>query len=187
MPSPSNKEYLSGLQTGDQDVLHWIYKNISPKVRYFILKNKGSKEESEEIFQEVLYQLTLRLKSSDIEIHSSFEAYFFTVCKNLWRNELIKKKKWVRNEDETLLYSKEELVDSVYDKEERWNLFEEKFQELSDNCKELLNNHFKKVPYDEIVRKFNYSSENVAFQRMFKCKKKLKDLIKKDVRFKNLS
>jgi len=66
-------------------------------------------------------------------------------------------------------------------------LFEQKIQELSENCRDLLKDYFNKIPYDEIVRKFNYSSENVAFQRMFKCKKKLKDLIKKDLRFKNLS
>ncbi len=187
MPSISNKEYLTGLQSGDQDVILEIYKNIYSKVTYFILKNKGTRGDSEEIFQEALYQITIRLKSSHIEINSSFEAYFFTICKNLWRKELNKNKKWVRNEDVISLNIEEDVVDDVYEKEECWNLFEEKFQELSSNCRELLNDHFKMVPYDEIVRKFNYSSENVAFQRMFKCKKKLKDLIKKDVRFKNLS
>ncbi len=187
MSSLSNEEYLSGLLTGNQDVILGIYEKIFPKVRYFILKNKGSQKESEEIFQEALYQLTVRLQSTTIEINSSFEGYFFTICKNLWRKELLSGKKWVRNEEVIAQYSEESSLFEVYEKEQRWELFEQKMNDLSENCRQLLNEYFKKVSYDEIVRKFNYSSENVAFQRMFKCKKKLKDLIRKDLRFKNLS
>lgn len=183
----SNQEYLDGLLSGDQSVILSIYDRIFSKVRYFILKNNGSQEECEEIFQEALYQLTIKLRNSDIEIKSSFEAYFFTICKNLWRKALNSKKRWVRNDDVIALTREEDTIAESYEKEERWNLFEEKIQELSENCRELLKDYFQKVSYDEIVRKFNYSSENVAFQRMFKCKKRLKDLIKNDVRFKNLS
>ena len=70
--------------------------------------------------------------------------------------------------------------------QERWDLFQEKLELLSDNCKQLLKMYFKKTPYDEIVEKFNYSSENVAFQRVFKCKKQLTNLIQSDVKYKKL-
>lgn len=186
----TNEEYLKGLISGNQKVILEVYDKLFFKVKHFVLKNNGSEQESEEVFQEALCQLITRLKKSDIAIKSSFEAYFFTICKNLWRQELLSKKKWVRNEGIIELRGeKEEITETseVDDREQRWDLFEQKLQELSENCKELLKDHFNKVPYDEIVRKFNYSSENVAFQRMFKCKKKLKDLIKKDPNFKNLS
>jgi hypothetical protein len=42
------------------------------------------------------------------------------------------------------------------------------------------------VPYSVIVEKFSYATENAAFQRVFKCKKRLMDLIKTDPRYKNL-
>ncbi len=188
MTTFTNEEYINGLSSGDQKIILEIYDKIFTKVKFFVLKNKGSEQESEEVFQEALCQLMMKLKKSEITINSSFEAYFFTICKNLWRKELISKKKWVRNDTIIELRGDKEIEHSeIFEKEERWDLFEQKVQELSENCKALLKDHFNKVPYDEIVRKFNYSSENVAFQRMFKCKKMLKDLIKKDPRFKNLS
>ena len=111
----------------------------------------------------------------------------FTVCKNIWRKELNRRKKQVRNEGVVELVAKEEDQSVFILEQERWELFEEKIALLSDNCREILKDHFNKVPYSEIVQKFQYSCENVAFQRVFKCKKRLTELIKKDHRFKSLS
>lgn len=70
--------------------------------------------------------------------------------------------------------------------QERDDLFREKLNALSENCKALLQAYFSKVPYDVIVKTFNYASENVAFQRVFKCKKRLTDLIQQDGKYKDL-
>ena len=45
---------------------------------------------------------------------------------------------------------------------------------------------FAKVGYQKIVEAFNYASQVVARQRVFKCKNRLISLIKKDERFKSL-
>ena len=45
---------------------------------------------------------------------------------------------------------------------------------------------FAKVPYADMVKTMNYNSETVARQRVFKCKTKLTDIIKKDNRYKSL-
>lgn len=182
-----SKDYLGGLQNGDEKVISFIYENFYPKIRYFIIKNQGNSQEAEEVFHNALFQLTIRLKTSTIEIKSSFEAYLFTVCKNLWRKELNAKKKWVRKEQEIThrIEDNVEHEDSII-AQERWDLFERNLKLLSDNCRRLLTLYFSKTPYREIVEEFNYSSENVAFQRMFKCKKRLADLVKKDSSYKKL-
>lgn len=172
--------YLEGLRTGDEKIIKAIYTSMFPKVRHFVLKNEGTHQDADEVFQNALYQLSIRLKVSNIEIKSSFDAYLFTVCKNLWRKELNSKKRWVRNEEVMTLRSEESNHSEAIITQERWDLFEEKLQLLSPNCKELLKDYFKKVSYDRIVKKFKYASENVAFQRIFKCKKRLGDLIMKD-------
>lgn len=173
-------EFLEGLRTNDEKVIKAIYISIFPKVRHFVLKNEGEQQDADEVFQNALYQLSIRLKVSDIQVKSSFEAYLFTVCKNLWRKELNSKNKWVRNIEAIALKSEESDHSQAIIAQERWDLFEEKLTLLSPNCKELLKDYFKKVSYDLIVKKFKYASENVAFQRIFKCKKRLADLIKKD-------
>ena len=70
--------------------------------------------------------------------------------------------------------------------QERWELFEESLKLLSGNCRKLLTLYFAKISYQEIVKEFEYSSENVAFQRVFKCKKRLAELIKKHPNYKKL-
>ena len=187
MQQSKNQEYLQGLCTGDQQTILSIYRLCFSGVRNFVLKNKGTVEDAEETFQNALYQLTARVKVKQFEITSTFEGYLFTVCKNIWRKELNRKKKEVRNDGVIELPSKEEDLSTAILEQERWELFEEKVALLSVNCRELLNDYFAKVPYEEIVEKFNYATENVAFQRVFKCKKRLAELIKKDRRFKGLS
>ena len=181
---------LIGLSQGDEKVILKIYKKVFPNVRTFVLSNKGSAEDAEKIFQEALYQLALRLKVTDITITSSFEAYMFTVCKNLWRRELNRKKKWVRNEGVIVLKGEQQQDPNHNDAilaQERNDLFEAKFKLLTENCRQLLKEYFNKTPYSDIVKKFKYSSENVAFQRVFKCKKRLTDLVKKDGKYKELT
>lgn len=181
-----DSNYLEGLRNGDRKTIEAIYNTMYPKVRYFILKNKGKHHDTEEVFHNALFQLTVRLRIGEVKINSSFEAYLFTMCKNLWRKELNNKKKWVRKQDE-LTHREEEYDHSkaIID-QERWELFEEKMELLSENCKELLKAYFNKIPYAQIVKQFNYTSNNVAFQRIFKCKKQLTDLIKSDSSYNKL-
>ena len=186
MTQKSSSLYLTGLAKGDTAIITDLYGNFFPKVRNFIIKNKGTSSDAEEIFQKALFQISVRLRVSNIEITSSFEGYLFTVCKNLWRKELNARKRWVRNEG--VIERTSDITDpsqAIID-QERWELFQEKLEKLSPNCRALLKAYFEKVSYNEIVKRFSYASENVAFQRVFKCKKRLTVLIKEDVNYKNL-
>ena len=142
----NNLRFLYALVKGDSSEIKIIYKKCFPMVRKFILQNKGNKQDAEDIFQMALLQLAVRYKKEKFTIHSSFEAYLFTVCKNLWRRELNKSK----------------------------------------NCRLVLQMFFAKLPYSEIIERLNYSSELVARQRVFKCKKKLKERIIADERYEML-
>ena len=84
------------------------------------------------------------------------------------------------------------LVDESVDlatfslEQSQWDLYKEKFNELSDNCKVLLNKVFNKIPYRDIMIALGYASEGVARQRVFKCKARLIQLVKKDKRYRRL-
>jgi hypothetical protein len=71
--------------------------------------------------------------------------------------------------------------------QKRWELFTESLELISENCKQILKLFFAKITYAEIMDKFNYNSETVVRQRVFKCKNSLKELVKKDKRFKYLT
>lgn len=187
MKKITNHPQIQQLLDGEQQVFELLYNSILPKVTAFVKNNRGQQEDADEVFQKALFQLIARAKIKGVQINSAFEAYVFTVCKNLWRKELNNRKREVRNETIMELKGAEDEFVTEILSQERWELFQEKILELSENCRALLKDYFSKVSYKVIIEKFNYSSENVAFQRIFKCKKKLTSLITSDSRYKDLT
>ena len=181
-----NTQYLTSLVNGDSKLLDLLYKRVFPKVISFIRKNKGQLQDAEDIFQKALLQIALRYKREAFAINSSFEAYLFTACKNLWRRELNKSKLRVTNEKVIERAHIETEIALGIIEQKRWELFTEKIEQLSVNCQQILSLFFKKTPYNQIAKQMNYNSELVVRQRVFKCKAKLTSLIKNDSRFKAL-
>ena len=181
-----NDYYVNGILISDEKVVSKIYQLFFPKRLHFVLQNKGQQADAEDIFQKALMQISARVKRRELtEINSTFEGYIFTACKNLWRRELNKRKR-VTNHETVELVSEETDMAKALLEQERWELFKEKLEELSDNCKQIIKMFLEKKSYSEIMNKLSYSSETVVRQRVFKCKSKLIKIIRSDDRFHKL-
>ena len=178
--------FLKALANGDSRIIGLMYSQFFPKVKRFVLDNKGQATDVEDIFQQALLQLSVRYKAKPFEIKGAFEGYFFTVCKNLWRRELKRQKKWVTNDKVVELVDESVNAAEALLMQKRWELMQHFYEQLSVNCNKVLKLYFEKVPFAKIVMLMEYSSESVARQRVFKCKKKLIKIIKQDKRFEQL-
>ena len=185
MNSSKSLDLFQNILDGNSTAFKQIYKSTFPTVEIFVKKNKGTPEDAHEVFQDALFQIIVRSKVKKLELRSSFEAYLFTVCKNLWYRELNKRKKEVRNTRNRDINIEDRDIESIL-YQERWDLFEEKINCLSEKCINLLKDYFNKVSYKLIVEKYSFASENAAFQRVFKCKKQLTKLVKEDFRYQEL-
>lgn len=181
-----NSHYLIALVQGNSREIQKVYEKNFPAVKKFVFQNKGRQEDAEDIFQKALLQLAVRYKREAFDIKISFEAYLFTVCKNLWRRELNKLKYKVTNNEVIELENEERDAAFALLEQKRWELFTESLALISDNCKKVLKLFFAKISYTKIVTEMQYNSETVARQRVFKCKNKLKELVKKDKRYNSL-
>ncbi|WP_298903688.1 sigma-70 family RNA polymerase sigma factor [uncultured Psychroserpens sp.] len=179
--------YLNGLINNNEAVVAQIYQKMFSQVLSFVASNKGQRTDAEDVFQKALLQLAVRYKKEKFVIQSTFEAYFFTVCKNLWRRELNKSKIWVTKHEIVELRDDNEDIAMAVLEQKRWELYTESLELISEKCKQILKHYFSKVSYEDMVIKFSYSSETVARQSVFKCKNRLKTFIKKDKRFSLLS
>ena len=179
----TNDPFIQDFLNGNPSAFKKIYTRSFPKIQRYIVSHNGSKVIAEDIFQNALTLLFVKLKNEELQIQS-FENYLFTVCKNLWRRECSKN----RVTDHPLDTLVDESVDlATFSLEQsQWDLYKEKFNELSDNCKVLLNKVFNKIPYRDIMIALGYASEGVARQRVFKCKARLIQLVKKDKRYRRL-
>ncbi len=182
-----NFDHLNTLLQGNSKYIQKVYEKNFPLVKRFVFQNRGKQEDAEDIFQKALLQIIVRYKKDKFIIKTSFEAYLFTVCKNLWRRELNKSKNKVTKKGILELESEEHDFAMAILEQKRWELFTENLELISNNCKKILKLFFAKVPYKRIVEELQYNSELVARQRVFKCKAKLKDLIKKDKRYESLT
>ena len=179
----SNDDLVHLFLKGNSKALDHIYNRNFRYVEGYILSRNGSTNDAEDVFHNALLILYVKLKEEKIKIQS-FDNYLFSVCKNLWRRE--NSKKMVTNTDVFPLVSEEINLAAFHLEHSQWELYKEKFELLSEQCKGILNMVFKKCSYKSIVEKFSYSSQTVARQRVFKCKKRLTQLIKMDPRYMNL-
>tara|TARA_R110002051_G_scaffold324414_1_gene421527 strand:+ start:3556 stop:4119 length:564 start_codon:yes stop_codon:yes gene_type:complete len=178
-----NITFLNALMDGNSKKIESIYSDNFLSVKKFILQNKGNLADAEDVFQKALLQIAVRYKKEKFEIKATFGGYLFTVCKNIWRRELNIKKNRVTNNTIIELYSEETESAFAIIEQKRQELFVEKLNLISDNCKKILTLFFSKTPYSEILQQTDYTSETVIRQRVFKCKKKLTELIKSDKKF----
>lgn len=178
-----DEDFISGFLEGDPKVLHQLYTKSFHYLERYVLSRGGSKKDVEDIFHNALVILYVKLKEKRIEVQK-FDNYLFTVCKNLWKREMSKKR--VTNIDVIPLVSEELDKAAFYLEQNQWELYKEKFEEITEQCREILRMIFEKKTYAEIVTKYSYNSQLVARQRVFKCKSRLIKLIKEDSRYTRL-
>ena len=181
----TKNRYIDALLNRDERIISEIYQEFYPKIYLFIVKNKGQKEDAEDVFQEALLFLIVTYPKKQVTI-KSFEAYFFTVCKNIWKTLLIKRKKILQEHFITKKYVESDHLKPFIIEQHRILLYVETFQELSKNCRELLSDYFNGIKYQKLMKEHSYKSINTVRQRIFKCKKKLITIIQKDPRYHHL-
>ena len=181
----NGERYLKALVNNDSRITLEIYTKFYPKIASFVLKNKGKSEDAQDVFQDALTYLIYVYKEKSLQINS-FEAYLFTICKNIWQRRLKNKKEWVMKDGIYPLIDKTTTMSSFILEQQRQELYNESFTKLSENCKNILTLYFNTLNYDDLIHTFSYNSIDVARQRVFKCRKKLIQWIKKDKRYHTL-
>jgi len=176
------EKYINALIKGNDKVIKEIYAKLYPKIKSYVITNRGKEEDALDVFHDALMYIIVTHKKKKITI-LSFEPYFFTICKNLWKKNL---KSRVIKTDTVTLVSRETDLSIFMLEQQCFDYYIEKFNLLSINCKEILSSYFNGLSYDEILIDNNYSSINTVRQRVFKCRKKLTELIKKDKRFQKI-
>ncbi len=177
----TTKRYIEGLLTGNEIVIKEVYAKLYPKVKRYVISARGNEDDALDVFHDALmYFMTQKDKTATI---LSFEPYFFTVSKNLWRKKL--NSKVIKNEIPTLIDKETDL--SLFVLEQNcFDLYIEKFNKLSLNCKEILNLYFNGLSYEDIIKEKDYASINTVRQRVFKCRTKLIALIKADDQYQKI-
>lgn len=185
MNKTANIVYLRGILENDFSILQQIYNNFLPGVIKYIKKNSGTVEDAKDVFQEAIIVVFRRAKDNNLEITTSFQAFLFGVCKMIWLKKLKKRTYKEVSFEEIKELSDEETLEGLFDKKQKWALFEEKFNLLHKDCQQVLQLSFNKISGRDIAHKMGYTEEYVK-RKKYKCKQTFAKLIKSDPIYREL-
>lgn len=165
-----DQKYIDALKNGDRILMKEIYDIYSKQCRNFVVKNGGSVDEANDIFQESLVSIILRAKSSDIVLEVPFGGFLYVIYKRRWI-------KWVNKNSKTSSNSIIDVADNTDDMQEsnelKYSIFKWGFAQLSDDCKNLFKMRFDKMSSKDIALKLEVAPNNVD-QKFYSCRERLR-------------
>ena len=185
MSTFTNTEYLRGIATNDYSVLEKIYEESLPEVTRYIKKNSGTADDAKDVFQEGIIVIFRRVSNQNLELTTRFHVFLFSVCKKIWLKKLKKIRHKAVSFEGLGEYSYEEHFEEDFIKSRKWVLFNQKFDQLSEDCRKVLKMLFNGNSSKEIAVEMGYTEE-YAKRKKYKCKGTLSNLIKKDVEYTNI-
>lgn len=172
--SYTEKEIINGIIAENDDVFLYIYKNSYRPVRHLITTNNGNEEDARDIFQEALFILYKKLKSNNLRLYCSVSTFIYSIARLLWLKELKIRGKEVSGYNNYDNYIDESSnIIKTYEYNERLSLYRRIFEQLSEDCKKILQMVMKSFTISEITKIMGYSSEQHTKNRRYRCKKAL--------------
>lgn len=180
-------ELIAGIKKKDNEIIKFIIKDNFKKIRQFVQLNNGSESDAQDLFQESIIVVYRKVQSNNFKLTSTLGTYLYAVAKLLWLKELNKRGKGnLLNDNLEFLIDDKADIQEAINKNERLNLFREKYDELTEDCKKVLRMFLLEVPIKEITNIMGYSSEQHTRNRRYRCKESLIKRILESRKFKEL-
>jgi len=173
---------LHSIKTGEHSkVLSYLYETTLRKVRQYILKNNGSKDDANDIFQDAVVILFTQVRADKFNPSYSIDAFIYSVARNLWIDKSRRDKRFTN-------YDSTQQIDYISDdnshldnliETEKTNAMSLVFNQLDEKCKKILSYViYEKLSMREIKDKMGYTSEDVAKTNHYRCKQYLSKIVK---------
>lgn len=168
----TEQELFARICKGDEQALEIVYqKNYRMMVR-MVTSNNGTEEEARDVYQEAVVVFWQKAISGNLVLTSKMSTYIYSICLNLWRKELERKKRFSSEEKDSVEIQEQ-------DKKERARIIRECIDKLDDTCRKVLSYYyFDGMSMKDIAEKVGFANTDTAKTKKYKCKKKLDELIK---------
>ena len=162
----------------DRAVIKEIFKEFFPSIKAYVLKNRGTINDAEDLFHESLKIIFLQAQRG-LSLQHSFGGFLHTICKRRWINVLNRQSRFKNDiEDQPELAADESMVDDMV-ADEKQLLFRRHFKKLHARCQEILSLSFEGLNYRKIAEQLEMNYSFVR-RRAGECIKGLTDSIKGD-------
>ena len=159
-----------------------FYIDEYPKTKYYVLKNGGTLDNANDVFQEAYFACWKKLSTGKFrpKNKAEIEAYLFTIAKNKWIDftRTVAKKKTISIDEKIYELTDDETSKSSdrIEKEHQLNITLTAFENLGQACKDLLTQfYFQKLSLRDIAKNLDME-EASAKNKKYRCIQKLKEL-----------
>ena len=168
----NEKEIFERIQKGDEKALELIYKKYYRMMTKLVISNSGTEEEARDIYQDALVVFWQKARSGNLVMTAKMSTYIYSICQNLWRKELERKKRLSNEEKDSA-----QTLDT--DSAEREKIIAKCLDQLGETCKKvLMYYYFEEMSMQEIADKLGFANTDTAKTKKYKCKQKLDELVK---------
>ena len=168
----NEKEIFDRICSGDEGALDLVYTKYYRMMTKLVMNNSGTEQEAKDIYQEAIVVFWQKAVSGKLIMTSKMSTYIYSICFNLWRKELERKKRHTHEEQDS-----SEFQD--HDKQERIKIISKCVGDLDETCKKVLTYfYFDGMSMTEIAERLGFANTNTAKTKKYKCKQKLDLLVK---------
>ncbi len=168
----NEKEIFERICKGDEKALEFLYQKYYRMMTKLVITNSGTEEEARDVYQDALIVFWQKATSGNLVLTSKMSTFIYSICQNLWRKELDRKKRLSNEEKDTAV-----LLDT--DSTEREKILAKCIDQLGETCKRVLMlYYFEEMSMQDIADKLGFANTDTAKTKKYKCKKKLDELVK---------
>src|SRR5918993_3567254 len=99
--SMNEKEIFERICKGDEKALEYLYQKYYRMMTKLVITNSGTEDEARDIYQDALIVFWQKARSGKLVLTSKISTYIYSICQNLWRKELDRKKRLSNEEKDT--------------------------------------------------------------------------------------
>ena len=184
------KEIIRCIQEGnDSKALTYLYEHTLVKVRSYIRKNSGSKDEANDIFQDAVIIFFRQVKENKFDVEKDIDAFIYTIARNLWIDKAKRERRIVYYDNGEIYEQRHDSTNQLTEliSKEKTEAMKAVFDKLDEKCKKILHYYiYEKRSMKEISQLMGYSSEDVVKTNHYRCKQYLSKLVKSDLSLMNL-
>ena len=179
MSIPPESDIVKAFKSNNTRVIQQFYSNNYKKVEAMILRNNGMPVDAKDIYQEAFIALWKNVLNNNYKPKSeaSIEAYLYQIAKFKWLDVLksSEKKKTVYTNDIIDGRTNSKNVNELIELEKKYNLVEEAFIHLGNNCQKVLTDFYiKRKSMAEIANEQGITI-NSAKNKKYRCLQQLRE------------
>lgn len=168
-------EIIEKIKKGEtESVLQLVYTNHEKETIRWIKKNRGNRQEAQDIFQESILAFYEYVIEGKYDVKYPIGAFLLRVSKNKWINRVKQLQR------ESLNQTSDGFADEYYSMPatDKKQLIQNVLSQIGETCKELLTySILYDLTMDDISLRMGFSSTDVAKTKNYKCKKRLENYL----------